>query len=121
MLQIDKPVVSRKHDFIEEMHEGETKKLCCYVDSNTAITSTKWLNRSQEIFVTHNVTETCCTFENVSRYDQGLYTCLAENIVGSGSITTVLQVKCKYFVIIECKINLDMKIVYIIHCVNYSY
>ncbi|CAC5379145.1 unnamed protein product [Mytilus coruscus] len=90
-----KPVVSRKHDLIEEIHEGETKKLCCYVDSNTAITSTRWLNGSQEIFVTHNVTETCYTIKNVSRYDQGIYTCTAHNTIGSGSITTVLQVKCE--------------------------
>lgn len=113
LLQIEKPVVSRKHDLIEEIHEGEMKKLCCYVDSNTAITSTKWFNGSQEILVTHNVTETCYTFENVSRYDQGLYTCTAENIAGSGSTTTVLQVKCKNFVII--KIHVDMK-----NCIHYT-
>ncbi|VDI26505.1 Hypothetical predicted protein [Mytilus galloprovincialis] len=113
-----KPVVSRKHDLFEEINEGETKNLCCYVDSNTVITSTRWLNGSQEIFITHNVTETssptstrwfkggqeislnateiCYTIKNVSRYDQGIYTCTAENIVGSGSITTVLQVKSNY-------------------------
>lgn len=103
---------------IEEIHEGETKNLCCYVDSNTAITSTRWFNGSQEIFIKHYVTETssptsikwfeegqeigiisnataiCYTIKNVSRYDQGIYTCTAENIVGSGSITIVLQVKC---------------------------
>ncbi|CAC5423607.1 unnamed protein product [Mytilus coruscus] len=91
-----KPVVSRKHDLIEEIHEGETMNLCCYVDSNTAITSTSWLNGSQEIFVTHNVAETCYTIKNVSRYDQGIYTCIAHNAIGSGSMTTVLQVKCEF-------------------------
>ncbi|XP_063417323.1 basigin-like [Mytilus trossulus] len=118
--QIDKPVVSRKHDLFEEINEGEKKNICCYVDSNTAITSTRWLNGSQEIFITHNVSETssptsirwfkggqeisvinnatefCFTIKNVSRYDQGIYTCTAENMIGSGSITTVLQVKSYY-------------------------
>lgn len=96
MFQIVKPLVSIIHDLIKEMNEGETKILCCYVDSNPSPTSTRWLNGSQEILVTRNVTETCCTIENVSRYDQGNYTCKAENIVGIGSVTIVLEVKCRY-------------------------
>ncbi|CAC5379146.1 unnamed protein product [Mytilus coruscus] len=88
-----KPLVSIMHDLIEEMNEGETTKLCCFVDSNTAITSTRWLNGSQEISVKHYVTETCCTIENVSRYDSGNYTCKAENIIGIGSVIIALKVK----------------------------
>ncbi|CAG2188166.1 unnamed protein product [Mytilus edulis] len=90
-----KPEVSIKHDFSEDVHEGGTKILCCYVDSNPSPTSIRWFNRSQEISVINNVTENCYTIKNVGRYDQGNYTCTAENIIGSGSVRTVLNVKYK--------------------------
>lgn len=54
------------------------------------------MNGSQEILVTHNVAKTCYTIKNVSRYDQGNYTCIAHNAIGNGPFTTVLQFKSKY-------------------------
>ncbi|CAC5423606.1 unnamed protein product [Mytilus coruscus] len=93
------------HDLIEEINEGETKKLCCYVDGNPTPTSTKWLNGSQEILVTHNVAKTCYTIKNVTRYDEGNYTCIAYNAFGNGSITTVLQFKCNRRAVVE---NIDI-------------
>lgn len=84
-----------KHDLIDETNEGETKTLCCYADSNPAPTSTRWFNENKEMSVTHNGTETCCTIEKVSRYDSGVYTCIAENIIGIGSLATILKVNCK--------------------------
>lgn len=74
---------------IEEINEGENKKLCCNIKSNAS--TTKWLNGSREILVTHNVTESCYTIENASRYDHGNYTCISENIVGSGSVSVILK------------------------------
>lgn len=91
--------MSSSHDLIEEIHEGETKTLCCFVDSNPIPISTRWLNGSQEIYVTHNVAKTCYTIQSVSRYDQGNYTCIAHNAIGNGSITTLLQFKCKFVII----------------------
>lgn len=93
--KIDKPLVSTTHGLVEEINEGAKIKLCCYVDSNPSPTSTRWLHGSLEILVTLNFTETCYSFENVSRYDHGNYTCIAENIIGIGSITTFLKVNCK--------------------------
>lgn len=92
---IDKPLVSSLHDLIEEANEWEMKKLCCYVDSNPTPISTRWLNGIKELLVTHNVSYACYTIKNISRYDQGNYTCIAENVIGSGSVTVVLKVKCK--------------------------
>lgn len=96
LLQIDKPQVSIKQDLIENVREGETKKLCCCIESYPSPTVTRWLKGSQEIKVAYNVTDVCYTINNISRYDQGIYTCTAENIVGNGSSSTVLQVKCKF-------------------------
>ncbi|XP_052079698.1 hemicentin-1-like [Mytilus californianus] len=92
-----KPEVSSSHDLIEEINEGKTKTLCCYVDSNPIPISTRWLNGSQEMLVTHNVAKTCYTIKNVSRYDQGNYTCIAHNTIGNGSFTTLLQFKSNYY------------------------
>lgn len=92
-------MVSYLQDIFDEIKEGKTKKLCCVVDSSPSPISTRWINGSQQILVTHFVAETCYTINNVSRFDQGNYTCIAENIVGSGSITTVLKVKCKFMII----------------------
>lgn len=93
--QIDKPLVSSINDLIEEMNEGEQKKLCCNVDSNPIPTSMIWLNGSREILVTHNVNETCYTIKMINRYDQQNYTCIAKNIIVIGSVTVVLIVYCK--------------------------
>lgn len=81
---------------IEEINEGETKSFCCFADSNPVPISTRWLNGSQEIYVTHNVAQTCYTFKNVTRYDTGNYTYIAENEIGSDSATMILIVKCKF-------------------------
>lgn len=89
------------HGVVEEINEGKKKKLCCYVDSNPAPTSTRWLNRSREILITHNIAKTCYTIQHVTKYDEGDYTCIADNTIGNGSITTFLQIKRK-FVIIKC-------------------
>lgn len=95
LLPIDKPEVSSIHHIIEDKNEGEAKKLCCFVDSNPSPTSTRWLNGSRELLVTHNVAKTCYTIINVTRYDEVNYTCIAHNTIGNGSITTVLRFKCK--------------------------
>ncbi|XP_071150264.1 neuronal growth regulator 1-like [Mytilus edulis] len=87
-----RPVVSSTHDGIQEIIKGTSHTLCCYVDSNPLPTSTRWMNGSQEILVTHYVTETCFILRNVSQFDQGNYTCIAYNIVGNGSVTIVTQV-----------------------------
>ncbi|CAG2188168.1 unnamed protein product [Mytilus edulis] len=87
-----RPLVSSNHDGIQEIKKGTSHTLCCYVDSNPIPTSTRWMNGSQEILVTHNVTETCFILRNVSQYDQGNYTCIAYNIVGNGSVTIDIQV-----------------------------
>ncbi|VDI30147.1 Hypothetical predicted protein, partial [Mytilus galloprovincialis] len=76
----------------DEINEGETKTICCYVVSNPAPSATRLLNGSQEIFVTYQTKQTCYTIKHVSRYDQGNYTCLATNIIGKGSVTISLQV-----------------------------
>lgn len=96
LLQIDKPEVSIKKDLIENATEGDTKRLCCCIESYPSPTVTSWLRGSTEIRVADNVTDMCYTINNISRYDQGNYTCTAENIVGIGSISTVLQVQCKF-------------------------
>lgn len=83
------------HDLIEKVNEGEKKTLCCYVDSNPKPTSTRWLNGTKEILVTHNVAKTCYSITNVSIYHTGDYTCIAENVIGNGSVTICLSVKCK--------------------------
>lgn len=93
--QKDKPVVSIFNDLIEEINEGDQTKLCCFVKSNPTPTSTRWLNGIKEILVSHNVYKTCYTIESISRYDQRNYTCIAENIIGIGSASIVLKVKCK--------------------------
>lgn len=86
-------------DSIVEINEGATKKLCCFVDSNPIPTSTRWLNGSQKILVTHNVNKTCYTIKSVNRYDQGIFTCIAENIIGTGSVTVILIVNCKCIIL----------------------
>lgn len=91
----DKPLVSSFYDLFQERHEGEKIELCCYVKSNPTPTSTRWMNGIKEIFVIHNVSFACYTIKSVNRYDQGNFTCIAENIIGSGSVTVVLKVKCK--------------------------
>lgn len=83
------------HDMIQQIIEGEKKKLCCYLDSNQTITSLKWLKGNNTVLVSQNVDESCYTIISASRYDQGNYTCIAENITGSGSVSVVLKVKCK--------------------------
>lgn len=92
---LDKPLVLSMHDLVEEIVEGKKKKLCCYVDANPTPNTMIWLNGSLEILVTHNVNKTCYTIKSVNRYDQGYYSCIAENIIGTGSVTVVLKVKCK--------------------------
>lgn len=91
----DKPLVSSFYDLFQERHEGKKIELCCYVDSNPTPLSTRWLNGIKELLVTHNVSNACYKIQNVSRYDQGNYTCIAENVIGSGSVTVVLKVKCE--------------------------
>lgn len=86
-------------DSIDEINEGETKKLCCFVDSNPTSNTTRWFNGSQEILVTHNVNKTCYTIKSVNRYDKGNYTCIAENIIGMGSVTVILLVNCKCLIL----------------------
>lgn len=83
------------HDGIQEIIKGTVYTLCCDVDSNPLPTSTRLVNGSQEILVTHNVTETCFILRNVSQYDQGNYTWIAYNIVGNGSVTFVIRVNCE--------------------------
>lgn len=83
------------HGMIEEIIEGETKKLCCHLDSNLTLTSLKWLKGNKTVIVTQDVNQTCHTIKSVSRYDQANYTCIAENVIGSGSVTVALKVKCK--------------------------
>ncbi|CAC5423605.1 unnamed protein product [Mytilus coruscus] len=87
--------VSSMHDMIEEINEGKTKKLCCYLDSNPTLSSLKWLRGNKTVLVSQNYNETCYTIKGVTRFDQGNYTCVAENVVGSGSVTVVLKVKYK--------------------------
>lgn len=82
-------------DLIEEINEGEKKELCCFVDSNPTPLSTRWLNGSQEVLVTHAVKKTCYTIKSVTRTDKGNYTCVSENILGIGAVTFVLKVNCK--------------------------
>ncbi|VDI26504.1 cell adhesion molecule 1 [Mytilus galloprovincialis] len=91
-----KPEISVKQAMKEIATEGDTKKLCCCIESYPSPTITRWLKGSQEIMVAYNVTDVCYTINNISRYDQGVYTCTAENIVGGGSNTTVIKVKCKF-------------------------
>lgn len=86
-------------DSKEEINEGETKKLCCFVDSNPTPTSIRWFNGSEEILVTHNVNTTYYTIKSVNRYDQGNYTCTAENIIGIGSVTVFLLVNCECIIL----------------------
>lgn len=90
-----KPTVFSLQIMNDEINEGETKTICCYVVSNPAPSATRLLNRSQEIFVTYRTKQICYTIKHVSRYDQGNYTCLATNIIGKGSVTISLQVNCK--------------------------
>lgn len=80
------------------IREGSKKNLCCKVDSNPAPISTRLVNGSEALFVKHNVQNICYQFDKVNRYDQGNYTCIAENEIGSASTTISLKVKCKSFI-----------------------
>ncbi|XP_063417322.1 opioid-binding protein/cell adhesion molecule-like [Mytilus trossulus] len=102
MIHLDikyRPVVSLMQNGTQEIIKGTSYTLCCDVDSNPLPTSTSLMNGSQEILVTHNVTETCFIFRNVSQYDQGNYTCIAYNIVGNGPATFVIRVNCELLTI----------------------
>lgn len=92
---IDRTVVSSMHDMFEEINEGETKKFCCYLDSNQTQTFLKWLKGNKTVLVTQNGNVSCYTIMSVTRQDQEVYTCLADDIIESGSVTVVLKVKCK--------------------------
>lgn len=83
------------HGMVEEINEGETKELCCYVDNNLTFISLKWLKGKRTMLVSQNVNKTCYIIIRVRRYDQGNYTCIAENVIGSGTVTVFLKVKCK--------------------------
>ncbi|VDI54072.1 Hypothetical predicted protein [Mytilus galloprovincialis] len=92
----DRTTVSSMHGMVEEINEGETKELCCYVDNNLTFISLKWLKGKRTMLVSQNVNKTCYIIIRVRRYDQGNYTCIAENVIGSGTVTVFLKVKSKY-------------------------
>lgn len=94
-VDIDKPLVSIMYSMNLYISEGSKKNVCCKVDSNPAPVSTRLVNGSKDIFVKHNVQNICYQIDKVSRYDQGNYTCIAENEIGSSSTTIFLKVKCK--------------------------
>ncbi|XP_071150261.1 cell adhesion molecule Dscam1-like [Mytilus edulis] len=90
------PAVSVIGKPIKEISEGGKTNLCCYVDSNSASVSTRFLNGSRVIFVEHNhdnQNHICYTIEIVSRYDRGNYTCIADNEIGRESTTMSITVK----------------------------
>lgn len=78
-----------------EINEGETKKLCCYVDSNPPSTLVRWYKGNKYILKEQNKSKSCYPIEEVSRYDNGNYTCFADNEIGRDSASIVLKVKCK--------------------------
>lgn len=82
--------------YFKKKNEGEKIELSCIVDSNPRPIVMRWLIGIKEILVRFNVSKAWYTIRHVSRYDQGNYTCIAENTIGSGSVTVVLKVKCMW-------------------------
>lgn len=80
------------------VNEGQTAVLKCIVDGHPA-PKVKWSKIDSLLPVGSRVIEPSKALEigNVKPEDAGLYSCSAENLLGSANASTTLNVQCKFF------------------------
>ncbi|XP_071148042.1 kin of IRRE-like protein 1 [Mytilus edulis] len=87
-----KPIVTIK-DKVNVVNEGKTISLCSYVDSNPAPDAIWWSRGYNRLFESFNITSSCFVIANITRNNNGTYTCTAKNQIGEGSTTSTVIVK----------------------------
>lgn len=92
---IDKPILSVSNEEIK-VNEGTNVSLCILVDSNPAPFVFRWSKGRTELINKTSMTSSCYTLSNITRKENGNYTCTAENEIGQGSISTTVLVECKH-------------------------
>ena len=80
------------------VNEGKTAVLNCKADGNPTPRVT-WSKKNSSLPVGRNVVEpsSALIMRNVTKEDAGIYTCSAQNTLGSVNASTQLNVQCKYF------------------------
>ena len=92
------PPVLIKIPLKKTVNEGKTAVLNCKADGNPTPRVT-WSKKNSSLPVGRHVVEpsSALIMRNVTKEDAGIYTCSAQNTLGSVNASTQLNVQCKYF------------------------
>lgn len=77
------------------MIEGKSGSICCEVNSSLPVLSTIWMKTNRTIQRKNNNTN-CFEFSPLHRNDSGHFTCLAKTQFSSLSLSTELNIVCKF-------------------------
>ena len=94
-LQTDKPIIQNVTAVPDPTCEGDKVTLHCNVTGNPSPYVT-WINGNGNVFQ-NSTNVTSYTISEVTRNDEGNYTCKASNTVGENvGSTNILDVQCKF-------------------------